>query len=175
MLHILRTLTAAPSRAWPQVLADWIAGLAMRDYIERHFLTDRHREQRLAQRTAAMLHKLCAADVRRGVVEIGSRVSEGGAHLQILLRGYVGRVFFTRAARRLEKMLRRSAATVTLHIEALRADQQRQLERLLKRLAPYGDRVSVWIDERVRPLVPIDSSVFHVLLTRDPRIGSPPA
>jgi len=175
MHHILRTLTATPPRAWPQVLADWIAGLAMRDYIERHFLTDHHREQRLAQRTAAMLHKLCAAEIRRGVVEIASRVSESGAHLQILLRGYVGRVFFTRSARRLEKMLRRSAATVTLHIETLRADQQWQLERLLKRLAPYGDRVSVWIDERVRPRVPIDSSVFHVLLTRDPRIGSPPA
>ena len=77
------------------------------------------------------------------------------------------------AARRLEKMLRRSAATVTLHIEVLRADQQRQLERLLKRLAPYGDRVSVWIDERVRPLVPIDSSVFHLLLARDPRNSIP--
>jgi radical SAM superfamily enzyme YgiQ (UPF0313 family) len=173
MLHILRTLTVAPPRAWPQVLADWIAGLAMRDYIQRHFLTDRNREQRLAQRTTAMLHKLCAAEVRRGVVEIGSRVSEGGTHLQILLRGYVGRVFFTRAARRLEKMLHRSAATVTLHIETLRADQLRQLERLLKRLAPYGDRVSVWIDERIRPLVSIDSSVFHLLLTRDPHTGTP--
>lgn len=172
LFHFLRTLTVAPPRAWPQVLADWIAGLAMRDYIQRHFLTDRNREQRLAQRTSAMLHKLCAADVRHGVVEIGGRIGEGGAHLQIWLRGYVGRVFFTRAARRLEKMLRRSAATVTLHIEALRADQQRQLERLLKRLAPYGDRVSIWIDERVRPLVPIDSSVFHLLLTRDPRTGA---
>lgn len=175
LFHFLRTLVTAPPSAWPQVLADWITGLAMRDYIERHFLTDYIREQRLARLTTAMLHKLCAADMRRGVVEIGSRVGEGGAHLQILLRGYVGRVFFTRAARRLEKMLRRSAATVTLHIEALRADQLRQLERLLKRLAPYGDRVSVWIDERVRPLVPIDSSVFHLLLTRDPRTGNPSA
>ncbi len=175
MFHILRTLALAPPRAWPQVLADWIAGLAMRDYIERHFLTDHHREQRLAQRTAAMLHKLCAAEMRRGVVEIASRVGEGGAHLQILLRGYVGRGFFMRAARRLEKMLHRSAATVTLHVETLRADQRRQFEQLLKRLAPYGDRVSVWIDERVRPRVPIDSSVFHLLLTRDPRTGIPPA
>lgn len=64
---------------------------------------------------------------------------------------------------------------MTLHVEALRADQRRQLEHLLKRLAPYGDRVSIWIDERVRPLVPIDSSVFHLLLTRDPRTGIPPA
>jgi hypothetical protein len=66
-------------------------------------------------------------------------------------------------------MLRRSAATVTLHIDALRVDQRRQLERLLRRLAPYGDRVSIWIDERVRPVVPIDSSVFHLLLARNPR------
>jgi len=35
-------------------------------------------------------------------------------------------------------MLHRSAATVTLHIEALRVDQLRQLERLLKRLAPMA-------------------------------------
>ena len=175
LFHFLRTLTVAPPQSWPQVLADWIAGLAMRDYIQRHFMADRHREQRLARRTTAMLNKLCAADVRHGVVEIGSRVGEGGTHLQILLRGYVGRMFFTRAARRLERMLRRSAATVTLHIEALHADQQRQLARLLRRLAPYGDRVSVWIDERVRPLVPIDSSVFHLLLTRDPHPGAPSA
>ena len=64
---------------------------------------------------------------------------------------------------------------MSLHIEALRADPQRQLERLLKRPAPYGDRVSVWIDERVRPPVPIDSPVFHLLLTRDARTGIPSA
>jgi radical SAM superfamily enzyme YgiQ (UPF0313 family) len=173
LFHFLRTLAVAPARAWPQVLADWIAGLAMSDYIKRHFMTDRDREQRLAQLTTATLRKLCAADVRRGVIEIGNRVGEGGAQLQILLRGYVGRVFFTRAARRLEKMLRRSAATVMLHIDALRVDQQRQLERLLRRLAPYGDRVSIWIDERVRPVVPIDSSVFHLLLAHDPRNSIP--
>ena len=78
-------------------------------------------------------------------------------------------------ARRLEKMLRRSAATVTLHIEALRTDPQRQLERLLARLAPYSDCVSVWIDERVRPVVPIDSSIFHLLLARDRHTDPPPA
>jgi hypothetical protein len=34
----------------------------------------------------------------------------------------------------------------------------------LQRLAPYGDRVSIWMSERVRALLPVDSSVFHVLL-----------
>ncbi|MEJ2361281.1 MAG: radical SAM protein [Gammaproteobacteria bacterium] len=165
--HFLRTLLVAPPRAWPQVLSDWIAGLAMRDYINRHFMSDRNREQHLVQRTTAMLRKLCLADVRHGVIEIGSRVGEGSAHLQILLHGYVDRVFFRGAARRLVKILRHSSATVTLRIEALRTDQQVQLKRLLKRLSPYGDRVSIWIDERIQLLVPIDSSVFHLLLTRD--------
>ncbi len=175
LFHFLRTVIAAPPRAWPQVLADWIAGLSMHDYIKRNFLTDLSREQRLAQITTTMLHKLCATDMHRGVVEIGSRISERGAHLQILLHGYVGRMFFTRAAHHLEKMLRRSTATVTLYIEALRADQQQPLEYLLKRLTPYGDRVSVWIDDRIRLIVPVDSSVFHLLLTREPHTGIPSA
>ena len=165
ILHVLRTLMFSPPRAWPQVLADWIAGLSMYDYIRRNFLADRSLSQGLAQRTSAMLHKLCAADIHRGVVEIGSCVSDGEDHLQIKLHGQVGRLFFARAARHLERMLHRSAATVTLHIEALREDQQRQLARLLRRLAPYGDRVSVWIDERIRPLVSIDPSAFHLVLT----------
>ena len=165
ILHVLRTLMFSPPRAWPQVLADWIAGLSMYDYIRRNFLADRSLSQGLAQRTSVMLHKLCAADIHRGVIEIGSCVSDGEDHLQIKLHGQVGRLFFARAARHLERMLHRSAATVTLHIEALREDQQRQLARLLRRLAPYGDRVSVWIDERIRPLVSIDPSAFHLVLT----------
>jgi len=165
LLHVLRTLMFSPPRAWPQVLADWIAGLSMYDYIRRNFLADRSLSQGLAQRTSAMLHKLCAADIHRGVVEIGSCVSDGEDHLQIKLHGQVGRLFFARAARHLERLLHRSAATVTLHIEALREDQQRQLASLLRRLAPYGDRVSVWIDERIRPLVSIDPSAFHLVLT----------
>ncbi len=174
LFRVLHTLMFSPPRVWPQVLADWIAGLSMHDYIRRNFLTERSRALGLAQRTSALLHKLCAADIHRGVVEIGSRVSEGEDHLQIMLHGQVGRLFFARAARHLERMLRRSAGTVTLHIEALREDQQQQLARLLRRLAPYGDRVSVWIDERMRPLVSIDPSAFHLVLTpvRDARMRS---
>ena len=173
--HFLRTLIGAPPRAWPQVLSDWIAGLAMRDYINRHFMADHNREQHLVQHTTATLRKLCMADVRHGAIEIGDRIGEGSAHLQILLRGYVDGVFFRGAAHRLVKMLRYSSASVSLHIEAVSAVQQRQLKRLLKRLSPYGDRVSIWIDERIHPHVPIDSSVFHLMLTRDAHAGIPSA
>jgi radical SAM superfamily enzyme YgiQ (UPF0313 family) len=169
LFRFVSTLAAAPPRAWPQVVEDWILGLAMRDYMKRHFMSDSPRERQLAQRTDALIRKLFATDIRRGNVEIVTRLDNGDADLQILLRGYTRRAFSMRAVRRLNKLLRRSAATVTLHIEVLRADQRRQLERLLQRLARYGDRVSIWIGERARPLAPtIDSSVFHLLLRRDP-------
>lgn len=38
------------------------------------------------------------------------------------------------------------------------------LNRLLRRLAPYGDRVFIHVDAKLRELVRIDSSVFHLLL-----------
>jgi len=35
---------------------------------------------------------------------------------------------------------------------------------VLSRLARYGDRVSIIVDEKVRSVVPIDSSVFNLVL-----------
>ena len=35
---------------------------------------------------------------------------------------------------------------------------------MLSRLARYGDRVSIIVDEKVRSLIPIDSSVFNLVL-----------
>jgi hypothetical protein len=66
--------------------------------------------------------------------------------------------------RRLERLLRRTGSTVTLRIEALGVEQQQQLQELLRRLAPYGQRVSIWVDDQLRPLLAIDSSAFHLQL-----------
>jgi hypothetical protein len=38
------------------------------------------------------------------------------------------------------------------------------LERLLLRLRRYGDRVSIVVDERLRQVVRVDSSVFKLVL-----------
>jgi len=40
------------------------------------------------------------------------------------------------------------------------------------RLRRYGDRVSADLDERLRSMVSIDSSVFHLVLTGAPRIAA---
>ncbi len=163
-LHLVRTLAVARPRVWSQVFTDWIAGLSMRDYIRRRLVIEPATGGHAVRRTVAKLRRAFAAEVRRGVLEIASASAQRGAELRILLRAGVGGKFFSQTGRRLEQMLRRSAATLTLTIEALHVDQQRHLERLLRRLAPYGDRVSVWIGEHLRPLIAIDSSVFHLSL-----------
>ncbi len=168
IFRFLRTFTTSRPRLWPQVVSDWIAGLAMKNYVERHFRMDHPREWQLVQSTAALLRRLCDNGIRRGTLKVAAQSSNGNAGLLVSLRGYVDRKFYGRAARRMEKLLRRSAATVTLCIEECCEEQGKQLDTLLRRLEPYGDRVSVWVSERVRPWVHVDSSVFHVLLIAPP-------
>ena len=64
----------------------------------------------------------------------------------------------------LRRKVRCSATAHSLRIEQLRADQHHQVCELLQRLAPYGQRVSIWVHERLRHLLPVDSSTFHLVL-----------
>jgi radical SAM superfamily enzyme YgiQ (UPF0313 family) len=163
--YFFSTLALARPRIWPQILLDWTAGISMHDYIRRHFVRDAALGRRIADRTVAALKRLCMVELRLRTMKID--VLRGGRQFNVCisLRGEVSRASYRRAGRRLEKLLRRSAATLTLSIEALRADRRRYVERLLARIAPYGDRVSIWIDASVRPHITIDSSVFHMLLS----------
>jgi hypothetical protein len=95
---------------------------------------------------------------------VSAALEQQSARLEVWLRDSIESAVLARIVRRAERLLRRTAAGVTLRIEALHADQQQTLDHLLQRLAPYGDRVSIWMSERVRALLPVDSSVFHVLL-----------
>lgn len=159
--YFLRTLAGAPANAWPQVVTDWVAGLSMRAYVRRRLVIAPDADRHAVRRAAAWLARLHAADIRRGTLEIAAGAGRM-AELHLRLRAGLDARFFRRTGARLERMLRRSAACVALSIEVLHAEEQRQLERLLVRLAPYGDRISVWLDERLRPLIAIDSSVFRV-------------
>ena len=80
------------------------------------------------------------------------------------MRGWLDKSFFSRVARHLEKLLRRTPSTLTLRIELAREADIFHLDRLLRRLAPYGDRIFIHVDARLRELVRIDSSVFHLIL-----------
>jgi radical SAM superfamily enzyme YgiQ (UPF0313 family) len=158
--HFARTLAAATPRQLPLLIMDWIAGLSMQDYVRRRF------PRSSAGRSA--LRSICAAIERVRAAHPGeahvtlSLGDETAPNLLVRLSG--GRAFLVRAARHLERLLARTQATLTLRVDRLRRQEARHFRRLLARLARHGDRVSIVLGREARALVPVDSSVFHLVL-----------
>jgi radical SAM superfamily enzyme YgiQ (UPF0313 family) len=167
----IATIACTSPLAWPKVIEDWIAALAIRNYIDRHFGASGRLEWRMMQSTAEFLRALCTSAVG-GALAVTPRRGRDVANLLMVFRGYLDRRFYVQAAKRLEKLLEDSRSTLTVCIEDLAVGQRRQLEHLLARLSPFGDRVSVWVSEHVRMAFPIDSSVFNVLLGEHPAQAS---
>ena len=80
------------------------------------------------------------------------------------MKGWLGPDFYRKAARHLEAVLRHTTASLTLRIDEFSVIQAKHLERLLRRLSRYGDRIHIAVDEKLQPLVSIDSSVFDLVL-----------
>jgi hypothetical protein len=83
----------------------------------------------------------------------------------VSIGGALDRAFFARLARHVDRLLARTPSGLMLRVEALAAADAVRLQRLLQRLAPHGDRISIELHERVRRLVHVDSSIFHVVLS----------
>jgi radical SAM superfamily enzyme YgiQ (UPF0313 family) len=158
------TLAGNSPRTWPQIISDWITGLAIRDYVQRYFGIDPARERQLAEQTLGFIRRTYAAQLYRGHLEVSLIPSHTVNRLALTLRTTIDPSFFTGAARRLEKLLRSSAATVTLHLKEFKENQPYQLDRLLRRLSRYGDRVSLELDETLRRNLTTDLSLFHLRL-----------
>ncbi len=158
----LRTVPVRRPAQLAMVVSDWIIALSMADFVERHFdaAPDEHKT---AERFVASVRAAIAKYLEGG--KVGIAVGPGPApNVALSLGSLPDGGFFARAARPLERLLRHTRASVTLSIEAFHAPHLADLQRLLKRLARYGDRVSIVLDERLRHLVPIDSSVFNLVL-----------
>jgi hypothetical protein len=52
---------------------------------------------------------------------------------------------------------------VTLEIEELAGAQHRHLQRMLKRLSRYGDRMYISVREELREMIEIDWSPFRLV------------
>lgn len=171
LYQFLRSIPWFAPRKLPLVIVDWIAGLAMRDYVERHFAakegtaTLRHYRRRAQEKLGRYL--------RDGRLALAWEWMDAAPNLIVSLQGWLDGRFFRRAGRQIEQLLKHTSATVTLRIEALQGSQLRDLDRLLRRLARHGDRVSVAVDKKLGCLVSIDSSVFHVILGEASTRASP--
>jgi radical SAM superfamily enzyme YgiQ (UPF0313 family) len=162
--HFLRSLPFAAPRRIPQVILDWIAALAMRDYVRRHFDASTRRDAATADRLGHALAHSLSRYVREGKVALSLERAASRLSLSLALTDWPDRRFFAKAARPMERILRRTSATLTLRIEAFREHERKHLERLLRRLARHGDRVSIVLSEGLRGLVHVDSSKFHLVL-----------
>jgi radical SAM superfamily enzyme YgiQ (UPF0313 family) len=160
--HFLRSMPwLMPSRV-NTVISDWIVGLSMHEFARRRLFSEPI-DASVVKRSVDALRSAIGGDLTHGKITLSLQQS-GTPDLAICLKGSPDDTFFKRAAPGLERFLKHPHASLTLRIEVFKAAQLSQLQELLRKLARYGDRVSIEVDERLRMLVPIDSSVFHLVL-----------
>jgi radical SAM superfamily enzyme YgiQ (UPF0313 family) len=165
-IAFLRSLPLLRPSQIPTVVADWIMGLSMADFARRQFAAPAPDAGSAARRIDSFRAAI-ARYVEAG--RAGLQITTGPIpSLSLSIHGLLDRRFFRRAARQLERLLRHTPSTLTLRIEALREVERHHLERLLRRLRRYGDRISIIVDEQLRHVVAIDSSVFHLVLAARP-------
>ena len=164
IFHFLRSIASVAPAQIPQALVDWIAALAMRDYVRRHFVAADAGTDRAAQVTQE-LRAAVAAYVARGSAGLRLEgLSSALPRLSVLLSGGLDRAFFARCAHHLERLMRRTPSRLSLRIGELPESEAAHLERLLRRLARYGDRISIFAHARALGRLDIDSSVFHLVI-----------
>lgn len=182
---LLRILRFSWSMPWlhptriPQAVKDWIIGLSMRDYVDRHFRLEQaersigrvQQARQALERALKRYRESVTVELKTAIAKTADGASQAGSQassLAMQIAGWIDRRFYRRAARHLERLLRDTRATVTLHIGHLqKSEQARYVQRLLTRLSRYGDRVRITVDETVRDLLDVDSSIFHVAFVRE--------
>jgi radical SAM superfamily enzyme YgiQ (UPF0313 family) len=148
--HFLRSLPLARPRQLPLAVNDWISGLAMRDYAERHFGLPAARAAMSPERALARLRASLAR--WRGAVHLDlRRTPRAEPQIAVRVTGVLDRALARRLARNLRKVLERSRARVVLALESL--GEQRDLERLVRALGRHGDRVRIVVGEGLRELL----------------------
>ncbi len=167
MFHFFRTIPLSKPRQIPLVIQDWIVGLSMRDYIERHFIQEFEDVNHLTDSYLGLIEKAFPRYLNLGALEVSfNQMKNAAANLSISMKGWLDRDFFVGAAPHIEKVLEHTSSSVTLHIEEFNEAQLEHLNQLLGRLSRYGDRIYINVHERLRDMVRIDSSIFNLVLER---------
>ncbi len=166
--HFLRSIPFSKPRYVPLVIKEWIIALSMRDYVDRHFVEEFETLNSRVNKYAGLLERAFGSYLKGGTLEVSvNHFKNAAANLSISLReGLQKREFFVKATGYIESLLKNTASSVTLTIEDLDEDELEYLNNFLKRLSKYGDRVYISVNERIRGMINIDSSVFNLVLDR---------
>ncbi|MDQ6802999.1 MAG: B12-binding domain-containing radical SAM protein [Acidobacteriota bacterium] len=158
MLYFARTLSRASLKQVPLVLSDWIAALSMKEFAERHLLIGAEQSA-----TAAQFEKL-RHSFRSYLQQGRVRIQMEQGNISLRLQGLVDQAFYAKASRAIKDLLENTSSTVTLHVEHFQEEQRQHWQRLLHRLRRDGDRIYVSASERLKEVLEVDSSVFHLVL-----------
>ena len=163
--HFIRAFPFTKPNQIPVVIQDWVIGISMRDYIDRHFVKEFENANGLTDNYKGALENAFQGYLTRGALEVSlKRVRNAASDLSISIKGMLDSDFFVGAAPHLEKFLKNTSSSITLNIEEFHETQRQHLHRLLNQLSRYGDRIYIAVHEKFRHKVEIDSSVFNLVL-----------
>jgi hypothetical protein len=165
LYHLFRSLPYTKPHLISLVARDWVVGLSARDYVERHFDREFEKDHHAARGRLERINRALARYMHRGSLKVAlSEARNTHASFSFSMRGRLDRAFFSRAARELEGTLRHTRSSVTIRIEEFHAGEVYHLQKLLKRLHRYRDRIVIVADENSRRIIGVDSSVFNLAM-----------
>jgi len=165
LFHLLRSFPYSKPELFSLVVRDWVIGLSMRNYVERHFDREFEMDHRRARGHVERINETLGHYLRRGSLRVAlNEVKNAHANLSFSMKGRHGSRFFGRAARELEGMLRNTRSSITIRIEEFHPGELQSLRKMLARLHRYRDRIVIAADEKSRRIIDIDSSVFNLAL-----------
>ncbi len=163
--HFWKSLPLLKPLLIPIHIQDWIVGLAMRDYVDRHFIPEFSPVNQKAQKYIRKIELALQKYVHSGSLELTlEQVKTSAGNLSISLKGVLDRAFYKRTSRKIEKILKHTSSSVTFYIEEIQEKHIRHFNKMLKRLSRYGDRIHILVDEQVMDKIRIDSSIFNLVL-----------
>ena len=165
--HFLRTVPLTNPKQIPVVIQDWTIGIAMKDYVDRHFISEFDENNVLAESYSESIERSFEPYMEEGALEVSlNRVKNTASNLSISIKGIIDTDFFDNVAPHLENVLTNTSSSVTLNIEHFHETQRQHINRLFERLSRYGDRIYIAVHEKWRDKVNIDSSVFNLVLEK---------
>lgn len=150
--HFVRNLPLTRPRLLPLAVNDWIAGLSMRRYAERHFALRQSCSELAPERVLARLRISLRRWRKSGTVRLSLRLGDrAGPQLAVRITGPLDAGLVRKLSQQLRGMLERSRTRVVLAVEQRAA--RAELERLSQALARYGDRVRILLGPGLNDLL----------------------
>ncbi len=169
----LRSLPWRSPSKIPVAIADWIVGLSMRDYVDRHFGPAEPDSATAWDAQIARLGAFITRSRDRARLALTDRgESDGVPVLTLSVHAGRSRRQLARAARHLRVLLDATPSKLRLRVIGAREVDVPQLRRMLRQLAAFGDRISIELAETLHQWLAADIRPFELIL---PALAPAPA